>query len=432
MKLILENFRSFDGMNEIEIRPLTLITGENSSGKSSLLAALNVISDKVRYPMNPDFNTDPFNLGNFRTIATFKGGRYGRADSFSLGMQISSNNGPETKVVGRYVERDGNSDVAEVYGESSFGNFRMQFEQEYINLNGDFFDQPDGPKRSFSTKIKRVESVQVPPGFFQNAFFNTLFSTLPENQELSKLFPQVYNMFFLILSQLPVVRAVAPVRTKPSRTYDQSKSEYSPEGAHIPQMLTKLFVESKASKKAAALYEIIKQFGIDSGLYKELRPRILGKHFSDPFQLNVSISGVQSNLIDVGYGVSQSLPVIVQSIMSAEGEVLLLQQPEVHLHPKAQAAVGTLFAQLHKQHKKNTYVIETHSDFIADRIRMAVAEKIVSPEDVVILFLEKDHLTTKAHHLHIDESGNLIDAPQSYRSFFMREQVSLLSMGSKE
>jgi AAA15 family ATPase/GTPase len=431
MKLILKNFRCFDGLHEIEIRPLTLITGENSSGKTSMIAALNVISDKYRYPMNPDFNSDPFNLGNYRTIATYKGGRYGRADSFSLGMEISSKEAPLTKVVGKYTERDGNPDIAEITGETGFGSYRMLFEKEQIDLNVDLFETNGTSKRSLSTKIKRIEYVQAPAGFFQNAFFSTIFTSFMENKDLEKLFPQVYQIIYNSINMLPSVRAVAPVRSKPSRTYDQSKADYSPEGAHIPQVLTRLYVESQTSKKAALLLELIRQFGSDSGLFKELKPRILGKHFTDPFQLNVSVSGIQSNMIDVGYGVSQSLPIVVQSILSDAEEILLLQQPEVHLHPKAQAAMGTLFARLCKEHRKNTYVIETHSDFIADRVRMAVAEGIIKPEDVLILYFEKQHLTTRVHHLFVDDKGDLVNPPQSYREFFMREQMSLLSMRAK-
>jgi predicted ATPase len=105
--------------------------------------------------------------------------------------------------------------------------------------------------------------------------------------------------------------------------------------------------------------------------------------------------------------------------------MLLLQQPEVHLHPRAQAALGSFFVQLVATQKKK-FVIETHSDFLVDRIRREVAKGVLSSDAVRILFFERRHGVTKIYSIAIDGYGNLRGAPSTYRQFFLEEEDALL------
>ena len=109
--------------------------------------------------------------------------------------------------------------------------------------------------------------------------------------------------------------------------------------------------------------------------------------------------------------------------------MLLLQQPEVHLHPRAQAALGTFFVDLINSEGKE-FVIETHSDYIVDRIRQEVAMGRLPCDSVVILYLEKAGIETAVYPLSLDRSGNIVGAPPSYREFFLREEMSLLTRKS--
>jgi len=71
VSIFVEHVRSFAEAQEIPIRPLTLLVGENSSGKSTLLAVASALFERVRFPLRPSFNEPPFNLGTFETIATY-------------------------------------------------------------------------------------------------------------------------------------------------------------------------------------------------------------------------------------------------------------------------------------------------------------------------------------------------------------------------
>ena len=92
-------------------------------------------------------------------------------------------------------------------------------------------------------------------------------------------------------------------------------------------------------------------FGKNSGLFDDIDIRLLGKHDGDPFQILVKMGGPAVNLVDVGYGVSQALPIVYELQNSAQYDVLLMQQPEVHLHPRAQAEIGTLVCSIIRERR---------------------------------------------------------------------------------
>ena len=101
--------------------------------------------------------------------------------------------------------------------------------------------------------------------------------------------------------------------------------------------------------------------------------------------------------------------------------MFLLQQPEVHLHPSAQAALGSLFCQVAEPRRQ--LVVETHSDHLIDRVRMDVRDGVgnLKPEDVSILYFERNDLDVRIHSIRLDEEGNVLDAPEGYRWFFLEE-----------
>ena len=218
--------------------------------------------------------------------------------------------------------------------------------------------------------------------------------------------------------------AGAPVRSKPRRTYDPSRPYPDPEGDYVPMYLADVFFRDKQTW--ANIKSKLEDFGRESGLFDEISIKRFGKRGSEPFQVLIRKIGGEPkspshNLIDMGYGLSQALPVITELLREDARFLFLLQQPEVHLHPRAQAALGSLFCQIASE--KRQLVIETHSDHLIDRVRMDVRDgkSPLKPDDVSILWFERQDLDVKIHSLRIDQEGNILDAPQTYRDFFMEE-----------
>ncbi len=218
--------------------------------------------------------------------------------------------------------------------------------------------------------------------------------------------------------------ASAPIRFRPKRTYDPSRPAPDPEGEYIPDYFAGM--SRNAPERWGRLKSDLEGFGRDSGLFDEIGVLSFGKTAGSPFQVQIRkfgkrLKGPKRNLIDVGYGVSQALPILTELLREDAPGMFLLQQPEVHLHPRAQAALGSLFCNLAAAGKQ--IVVETHSDYILDRVYMDIRDKKtpLKAEDVSILYFERDELDVNIHSIRVDKDGNVHDAPLGYRRFFMEE-----------
>ena len=425
MQLILENIRCFSGRHVVPIKPLTLLIGENSAGKSTFLAALAAVRS-FGFPLRPRFNDPPYSLGNFDTIATYKGGRYGRAASFALGFtqdsSASGGTGDQSQLremVASYLDCQGAVEITELTGREPGFEASLAFGdrsgRRIIEISG---IQRDAPFHFEATGPAGFANISPLAVLFWNLAIENR-ANLQEEVRFRQLVDDVEELFRSPDQDGRVgALSIAPMRTKPRRTYDTFTEEFTPEGEHSPFALSTMLADAK--KRAS-----LEAFGRESGLFQQIGIRRLGDKISDPIQVLVTNSGRPANVLDVGYGVSQSLPVVVESLLT-ESRNILLQQPEVHLHPRAQAALGSFMVDLQVDAGKN-FVVETHSDYIVDRIRQEVAKGAIAADKVGILYFEKVGTDTSIYSMSLDSLGNILDAPPTYREFFLREELSLLN-----
>lgn len=251
----------------------------------------------------------------------------------------------------------------------------------------------------------------------------------PSQEAINSLLSLSFYMIIAYSANFGEAYASAPVQSSPQRTYELSLPIRDIRGKHIPIYIARL--SYSRAKEWVKLKRALERFGRSSGLFHEIDVKRLGTRRGGPFQVEIGLSkrggtAPNRNLTDVGYGVSQALPVLTEFLRPDARHLLLLQQPEVHLHPRAQAALGSLFCRM--PGKKHQIVVETHSDYILDRIRMDIRDKKgrLGHEDVAILFFHRSSSTVRIHPLRLDPAGNIVDAPPSYRRFFMRETDRLL------
>lgn len=439
MKLTMENIRSFKGLHEIEIKPITLLVGENSTGKSTLMSALSLALDR-EFPYVPNFNKDPYNLGDFETIATNFGNK-DRSDFFSIGFEIDLMNTYHKEYIEWQMKYSSDKfsvpRLSNIFIQSKKGTIEAKYNKSFTECYFEINLNIAGLEIELATKytVDSGDNLFDSEARFITVINNLIDRKLNDNQEdVEKVISNTYEVGRYIADLIRGMRnyflkslSIAPIRVKPKRTYDIGNEIFNPEGEHIPYILSKLIYEGKNKEK---LFQSILRFGKESNLFKDLKINRLGKSskLNDPFQIQIGLSGVARNIIDVGYGLSQSLPILIQSILSDKTQLICLQQPEVHLHPRAQAALGSFFVDVNKIAKKN-FVIETHSDYLIDRVRMEVAEKKIKAEDVTILYFEMKKGITKIHPLKLDNLGNITNAPAGYRNFFMEEGLKLLRRG---
>ena len=420
----LEDVRCFQGVQRARLRPITFLVGENSTGKTTFLGCFAAVQSLFTGPLPtlaPNFNRDPFLMGSFRDIVRARRGPAGRIDEFGLALSYRNASGLGIDLSIHFRE-EGSQPVPA----------RLRFavdEATHIEL----------------CRSSGDETVVAIPGktvTVKGSLFHVLFR-LDHTDDLlgverSRLRPihdyldqpswggtgKRHGFRGLFLGGLiGNLAAVAPLRAKPERTYNPVGELASPEGSHVPMLMMRLDRTEKESWKT--LHDQLVAFGAESGLFSDIKVKAHGRQMSDPFQLQVKVrSGAHANLVDVGYGVSQSLPIIVD-IMNARDQTFLLQQPEVHLHPRGQAELATFFLDAATK-RRNRFLIETHSDYMLDRARIAVREGRIRGEDVSVLYFEPQGNAVEIHSLSVDRNGNLVDTPPAYRDFFAKETDRLL------
>ena len=134
---------------------------------------------------------------------------------------------------------------------------------------------------------------------------------------------------------------------------------------------------------------------------------------------------------DVGIGISQVLPVLVMAYAS-RGKLLAMEQPEIHLHPALQAELGDVFIEAALGERKNTFILETHSEHLILRLMRRMRETYhrketgvppVTPADVSVLYVEPDGTRSIVREMPLNEVGELVKSwPGGFFEEGLKEQ----------
>ena len=433
----LKNYRCFKDAQTARLAPLTLLVGENSTGKTSFLALVRALLE-IEKGRIPDFKASPYDLGSFREIAHRSGEKGESATHFEAGFSGTHltyvADGPGQAIFNfdaRFEERGtapfpmkrkvGNQG-ADVWVEEHSGTSHPPIVRVGTS-RGEWEWNPGEYIRSFlEPSDDLIRSIDIRMALAGRFSRTDDFTPVNDSPEIC------YDDIEMIGDALPIYAelnlfASAPVRSKPRRTYDPARATPDPEGDYVPMYLAETLIGD--GRKWEALKGRLEHFGEASGLFDEISINRFGDS-GGPFQLQFrkyadDARGPRHNLIDVGYGVSQALPLLTELLREDAPGMFLLQQPEVHLHPRAQAELGSLFCQLAGPERQ--FIVETHSDHLMNRVRMDVRDQVcpLKPDDVSILYFERAGHDVRIYSIRIDEDGNIVGAPDSYRSFFMEE-----------
>ena len=436
----LRDFRCFQERQTARLAPLTLLVGENSTGKTSFLAAVQAVWDAAHGSGAPDFRKAPYDLGAFPEILHYRGGRSTSASSFEIGFaelmlgdrvvdfEVTFESRDAAPAPTKIVWREGAETVSVAYYRSNHETSQISFESR----NGLWFYPAVAESRMFEgpwitgifSRIHHANANDDPMSLasvLQPAVWTP--ERVPSSEDLAE-FSFLAGLFTRIPSREPPF-ASAPIHPSPRRTYDPTKLNSDPWGADVPSRFASLQFQRKA--EWAALKEKLDAFGRESGLFDDFSVKQLTGIEGGPFQLQVrkfgkrGRKGPRRNLIDVGFGVSQVLPALAALFRADGPPMFLLQQPELHLHPSAQAALGSLLCRTAEAGRQ--LIVETHSEYIVDRVRMDLRDQqtALTPDDVSILFFERSDRDVRIHSLRFDEQGNVLGAPDGYGQFFMDE-----------
>ena len=220
------------------------------------------------------------------------------------------------------------------------------------------------------------------------------------------------DLSLAIQDELQSISYLGPLRRRPERDYPWNKSKPGDVGTDGSRAVDALL--ASAILKGDSQNRVVE--GVSTWLSRmkvadKLEVRQQGR--STHYELLVHRNGVACNLRDVGIGISQVLPVLVLAYFAPEGSTVILEEPEIHLHPMAQSVLAELFVETSKK-RKIQFIVETHSEHLFRRMQTLMAREVTSPKDTALYFVRRDGGESKMMTLEVDEYGRLHNWPDGF------------------
>ncbi|WP_428657448.1 DUF3696 domain-containing protein [Runella sp.] len=409
--LSLKNFKCFEEV-DVEFAPITLLTGANSSGKSSLIYSLLAVLQTEQFPFYLSPNGKYVNLGGFEEMV-WKG-----SIEEDLGITLKLK---DITISTTWLENSENGlpyivkcvfeDKDEIQTFNDDGNISIIIKKANQNVK---IKHKELEELLDNLTINKSETQVEIHGINTDTTFDTLsplLSKLIPGDSIYSAITDIEEFFWSIYnneSELPF-NYIGSFRQPPERTYYQkakAQSKVDTDGAgYIDQIIE---WEETNPEKLAELAKIMSELE----LFQEIRSN---KFKGGRFELAVKTqkNSEMAALTDVGFGISQFLPIIVADLQLDDHSCLALSQPEIHLHPKIQALFGNFLANQVKRTQKQ-YIVETHSEYLLNRIRLLLVKGELKPEDVRVYYFENDGIKTTTHKVEFATDGQIKGAPQGF------------------
>lgn len=396
-RIKLTNFKAWRKSGDVNLAPVTLLLGENSTGKSSFLQSLLLMKQTASSPdrsihlnLGGDEVNDFVDMGSFEDLLTHN---------------------PENRKVS--IEMD-------VAGEAKKGFVKVDYVQDSkkspvvdeLQLSADnqhWYRAVRASKGYFSiyrpneTRTSLKSSEYAPErgiSFSKEAIYK--FGTQGAEVEDSSL---------NIRRELESISYLGPLRIKPKRTYVWNRTRPGLIGVDGSEAIPALLASShESAKNGDGLIESVSRWLKKMKVADRLEVKTFG---SGNYNILVHRDGVAANLIDVGTGISQVLPVLVLAYFAPENSTIILEEPEIHLHPLAQSLLAELFLEV-SQKRKVQFIVETHSEHLFRRMQTLVATDQVKPEQCALYFVERKGADAVMKTLKMDKYGRLDKWPDNF------------------
>lgn len=423
--LYIENFKTWESA-DLEFGKLTGLFGANSSGKSSLIQFLLMLKqtkEATDRGISLDLNGRLVKLGAYQDIV------FNHNDSYDLEWLISFKNDSPI------VLQDPSTKRTQALVRSSHYSVNVEVETTSLGPQAKYISYALGGYQ-FTLSRKRTEAtaydLRAHGGGFKFVRTPGRAWQLPGPIK-SYAFPDQARTYFQNASLLADLEAayerdidrlfyLGPLREYPKREYVWGRSRPVDVGVRGEQVVDAILAATLDGKKynlfrkgrLQSFQEIVaywlKQMGlIDSFAIKELAPG------SSYYQAVVKVrpDSPEALLTDVGFGVSQVLPIIVLLYYVPEGSTVILEQPEIHLHPLAQSSLADLLINV-STHRNVQILFESHSEHLLLRVQRRIAEDNFQAEDVKMYFTTYSDGGSNLQELEIDEFGQILNWPEHF------------------
>ena len=419
--LSLENFKGFSYENTIQIRPITLLYGPNSYGKSSMLQSLLLLNQTVNE--GKDYrdvsllpNGPMVNLGQFKDFLN----KNAKNKEIKIKVGLPANHYFDNEKEDKIQEP---SILTKLYFSLYYALEDEKITLSRVEISAKCIDyqDPDNPVQKGKEKIytlKLKHSGQKDDIYDVIKESDNILGTGSDITESRKISFFKWEEF---ISGKPFEKLeriienivyVSSYRIKPERYYipENNRREYvGKSGEYTAEILG---YDTEAQDKEV-------QIKVNEWLDKIAKYKLSLKKDKNvnSVNLNDEKTNIENiNLLDLGSGIAQVLPIITQAFKS-NGEMILIEEPEIHLHPKAQAELGGMFADAAKE-KNNTFIIETHSENLLLRLEKLIRHGELSKDDVSVIYVDKNENGSYCIPLELDAEGDIINISDVPDGFF--------------
>lgn len=437
-RVLIENFKSWQKTGELRFSPLTVFFGPNSSGKTSILQWLLLLKQTAE----SSDNNQTLNMGDDRSLVDLGAPqdiffKHTSVVDIKWEMDWQLQEILNVKNPSKFDEilfstdkliyksalqliKNGKKENVKIvldrlsYGfhtDSSPNTFEIRSssqekgEYELITQAGDFkFKRVQGRAWPLPKPVKCYGFPDQVRNFFQNAAFLSDFEL-----EFEKLFKRIFYL--------------GPLREYPKRQYSWAGSQPGDMGKRGERVVDAILAARELGKylkfgrgvPRRSLEEHIAFWLKQLGLVDSFSVRPVSEN-SKLFQVWVkrTESSPEVLITDVGFGVSQILPVIVMCFYVPEGSIIILEQPEIHLHPRVQAGLADVFIEAIKT-RNIQIILESHSEHLLRRFQRRIAEEVTfEANDASFYFCKVVNGASKIEHLKVNEYGNIENWPDDF------------------
>ena len=404
-----QGFKSLANESRIAIRPLTILAGANSSGKSSIMQPLLLMKQTLEasYDPGPLLLNGP--NAKFTSVNQFISRLQKNSDCQEFSVEIEHVIYPTLKIVFSLGE-----------------NQTLEIREMIIRVgNYSFSLSPNQSSGELEKVISIVRKKKLPEGmkwsvFRNRCFLNVAYETLNDEAKV-KFSPvlQIYESgifsFFVFREELHNMIHVPGLRGNPERVYPRTATGPDFPGTFEHYVATIIADwERKRDDRLKRLEAMLTDLG--------LTWKISAKPVNDT-QIELQVGRLSKarrdggdlvSIADVGFGVSQVLPVLVALLVAEPGQLVYLEQPELHLHPRAQYALAKILAETAKRGVK--LVVETHSALLLLNLQTLVAKGDLDPNLVKLHWFSRsdEDGTTSIQSADLDEDGAFGDWPEDF------------------
>ncbi len=450
--LSLANFKAWRDTGPVRLAPITVFFGNNSSGKSSLLQYLLMLKQTAESPdrhraLHPGDRNTPVELGTYRDLVfnhdisqeirfslewllpdslfvwdpLSRESFTGRSVSFSATIAADAKGARQWVREFQYTLRDaGKPPIGVKFGvaddksstkyELSATNYKL------VRNQGRVWKLP-GPIRYYGFP----DEVGA---HFQNAGFTS-------------------DLALALEQQLKRLQYLGPLREYPERSYVWSGEVPEHVGWRGERAVEAMLAAASRHispgyhRQARPFQAVIARWLQQLGLLDSFEVRPIAEHRKE-YEVGVRTHGAEHTvpLPDVGFGVSQVLPVIVECFYAEPNTTIILEQPEIHLHPSVQTALADLFIETMQSReggadRRIQLIVESHSEHFLRRLQRRLAEKVVKPEDVALYFCEVGDQGASLRPLEVDLYGEVKNWPENFFGDEMGELAARMEAAAR-